>query len=69
MKKYLLVLIASLALQGSIFAQHVTHWPDFNYQAYEQNGGFLGIVQLDDEMITPQATILIMRWIFMLMAL
>ena len=55
MKKYLLVLIASLALQGSIFAKHVTHWPDFNYQAYEQNGGFLGIVQLDDEMITPQS--------------
>lgn len=52
MKKVLLTLIVSLAFCGSIFAQHESHWSEFNYFGYEQYGIMVAAVSIDNNMIT-----------------
>ena len=51
MKKFLMILIASLALSGSIFAQHTTHWPEFDLFAYENNDYIVSFIQVNGNFI------------------
>ena len=52
MKKLLLTVIASLALCGSIFAQYESHWPDFDYHDFDDQGGFVAAIMINGEIIT-----------------
>ena len=52
MKKFLLTLIVSLAMCGSIFAQYESHWPDFYYPAYESQTPFVAAIEIDGVIIT-----------------
>ena len=47
MKKSLFILIASLFLGGSIFAQHTSHWSYFNLNDFEQHGAVALAVSID----------------------
>lgn len=53
MKKIIFCLIASLMFSGSIFAQHQSHWSDFNNSPYEQHGDIVATVSIDGNMIGP----------------
>ena len=44
-------MIASLAFCGSIFAQ-TTHWPDFNYNDYQNNDALVAFIKIDTNFIT-----------------
>ncbi len=52
MKKAFLLLFASLAFGGAIFAQHVSHWADFNTHDYPFNMPTVGFVQINGSFIT-----------------
>ena len=52
MKKAFLLLIASLAFGGAIFAQHESHWADFNTHDYPFNMPTVGFVQINGSFIT-----------------
>jgi hypothetical protein len=54
MKKLLLTLIVSLAFGGSIFAQHETHWPEFNNGPFEDYNTIICFAQIDGEYISIQ---------------
>ena len=49
MKKLLLTLIVCFALCGSTFAQHESHWPDFDYSStsYSESDLLVAFVQID----------------------
>ena len=51
MKKLLLTLIVSLALSVSAFAQYESHWPGFDYHAFDDQGGFVAAIKIDDVII------------------
>ncbi len=66
MKRLLLTVIASLALCGSIFAQsQVTesHWPDFNYHAYDNHFTLVAFIQIDGNYVAIDG-----NWEFLEMA-
>ena len=57
MKKVVLLLIASLAFCGSMFAQqqYESHWPDFNpdvYEPYENNSTLVAFIKIDGEYVS-----------------
>ena len=53
MKKLLVTLIVSLVFSGSIFAQHPeTHWPGFDYHAFELQGALYASLMIDGEPVT-----------------
>ena len=50
MKKLFMTLIASLVMGGSIYAQHPeTHWPGFDYHAYETQGALFASIMVNGE--------------------
>ena len=53
MKKIFLTLIVSIALCGSSYAQHTTHWPDFDLYEYEQHGSVVANVYIDNSVVSP----------------
>ena len=52
MKKLLVTLIVFLAMCGSIFAQYVSHWPDFDHTAFMSQSPFVAAIELDGEIVT-----------------
>jgi hypothetical protein len=51
MKRILLVLIASLFVSGSIFAQHESHWPTIDPHQYSDNTPCFAIIQINGNTI------------------
>ena len=51
MKKVLLTVIAALTMCGSIFAQYESHWPDFYYGPYEDQGGLVAAIAINGQII------------------
>ena len=51
MKRVLLTMVLALSMCGMGFAQYESYWPDFDYHAYSFQGAFVGVIELDGEIV------------------
>ena len=51
MKRVLLTMVLALSMCGMGLAQYESYWPDFDYHAYSFQGAFVGVIELDGEIV------------------